>query len=146
MRVSEILNNKGSAVVSLPPTASLLQAAALMKRETVGAILIRNSRGQVLGVLSERDLAVAIAELGHNIFSYPVGELMSASVPTAKPGDSVRDVMRIMTERRARHIPVVDAGDVVGIISIGDVLKSRLDEQSQENAVLHDMARAHLAA
>lgn len=146
MRVSELLNKKGSDVVSLPPIASVLQAADLIKRKTVGAILIRDDRGQVLGVLSERDLVVAIAELGQNVFSYPVGELMSTSVPTTSPSDAVRDVMRIMTERRARHIPVVEAGNVVGVISIGDVLKSRLAEQVQENAVLHDVARAHLAA
>jgi CBS domain-containing protein len=146
MRVSEILSKKSNVVVSLPPTASPLQAAALIKQETVGAVLIRDNRGRVLGILSERDLAVAIADLGPDIFSYAVSDLMSTGVATAKPTDSVRDVMRIMTERRARHMPVVEGDRVVGVVSIGDILKSRLAEQTQENAVLHDVARAHLAA
>lgn len=145
MQVSEVLRNKVGHIVSLPPNASVIQAATLMKRETVGAILIRDDQGRILGVLSERDLALAIAALGPSLFNRHVDELMTVGVPTAKPGDSVRDVMRTMTERRARHMPVLEEETVVGVVSIGDLLKSRLAEKIQENAVLHDLARAHLA-
>ena len=146
MRVSELLREKPERVVSLPPTARPNEAAALMRREKVGAVLISDDGGRILGILSERDLALAVATHGPSLFDQQVAELMSVNVPTARRGDAVRDVMRVMTERRARHVPVVDGGVVLGVISIGDVLKSRLAETVQENAVLHDLARAHLAA
>jgi CBS domain-containing protein len=143
MRLNEVLRNKSDHVVILPPTASVTQASALMKLERVGAVLVCDG-GRILGILSERDLAVAVSELGSHLFSLRISELMSVDVPTAAPGDAVIDVMRMMTEKRARHVPVVDGGSVVGMVSIGDVLKSRLAEKIQENAVLQDLARAHI--
>lgn len=143
MRLQDVLRNKPDHVVTLPPKASVMQAAVLMKLEQVGAVLVCEGR-RIFGVLSERDLALAVAELGQGLFDRCVGELMSVDAPIAAPGDAVIDVMRIMTEKRARHIPVVDGGAVVGVVSIGDVLKSRLAEKIQENAVLQDLARARL--
>jgi CBS domain-containing protein len=150
MRVSELLSSKSpnttsGHVVSLPPTAPPIEAAALMQREKVGAVLIREDGGRILGILSERDLTLAIATHGPELFNRSVEELMSINVPTARPGDPVRDLMRIMTERRARHVPVAEGTTVLGVVSIGDVLKSRLAEKALENAVLHDLAGAHLA-
>jgi CBS domain-containing protein len=144
MRLSEILREKPARVVSLPPTAPVVQAATLMMIEGVGAIVICDERRRVVGVLSERDLVLGLASQGAELVSMTVGELMSMDPPTAAPGDAVRDVMRTMTERRARHIPVLDGGELTGMISIGDVLKSRLAEKIQENAVLQDFARARL--
>jgi len=143
MRLNEVLRNKPDHVVILSPKASVTQASALMATERVGAILICEGK-RILGILSERDLAVAIAELGPDLFGRSVGELMSGDAPTAAPGDAVIDVMRMMTDKRARHVPVVDGEAVVGVVSIGDVLKSRLAEKIQENAVLQDLARAHI--
>lgn len=143
MRLQDVLRTKADHVVTLPPSASLAKASTLMRLERVGAILICEGQ-HVLGILSERDLALAISELGPDLFSRSVGELMTVDVPTAAPGDAVIDVMRMMTEKRARHIPVVKDASLVGVVSIGDVLKSRLAEKIQENAVLLDLTRARL--
>jgi CBS domain-containing protein len=116
-----------------------------MMLERVGAILICEGE-RVLGVLSERDLALAVAVRGPELFKLTAGELMSVDAPTATPDHSVREVMQTMTEKRARHIPVLEGEAVVGMVSIGDVLKSRLAEKIQENAVLQDLARARLPA
>jgi CBS domain-containing protein len=146
MRLSDLLRGKPERVVTLPPTASVAHAAALMKTEGVGAILICDDRRRVLGVLSERELAMAIANVGQDLFGLRAGELMAVDVPTAAPDDSVQSTMRVMTEQRARHLPVLDGGRVVGIVSIGDIVKSRLAEKIQENAVLQDIVRARLPA
>ena len=143
MRLNQVLQSKPDHVVILSPKASVSQASALMMTERVGAILVCEG-GRILGILSERDLAVAISVRGTELFGLRIGELMSVEVPTAAPGDAVIDVMRMMTEKRARHVPVVDGESVVGMVSIGDVLKSRLAEKIQENAVLQDLARAHI--
>jgi CBS domain-containing protein len=146
MRLSEVLRSKPVRIVSLPPSASAVEAAALMKEEEVGAVLICDARRRIVGILSERDLAVAIAAYGPDLSRQRVSELMSVGGPTASPEDSVQDAMRTMTERRARHMPVIDGEAVVGVVSVGDLLKSRLVEKNQENAVLQDLARARLAA
>jgi CBS domain-containing protein len=143
MRLNEVLRNKPDHVVILPPKASVSQASALMMTERVGAILVCEG-ARILGILSERDLAVAISVRGPELFGLQIGDLMSVDAPTAAPDDAVTDVMRMMTEKRARHVPVVDSKGVVGMVSIGDVLKSRLAEKIQENAVLQDLARAHI--
>jgi CBS domain-containing protein len=143
MRLNEVLRGKPDHVVILPPKATVTQASALMMTERVGAILVCEGK-RILGILSERDLAVAIAARGSELFGLSIGELMSVDAPTAAPGDAVIDVMRLMTEKRARHIPVVEGESVVGVVSIGDVLKSRLAEKIQENAVLQDLARVRL--
>jgi CBS domain-containing protein len=121
------------------------QASVLMRQERVGAVVVCEGE-RILGVLSERDLALAVGELGPDLFSRSVDELMSVDVPVAAPDDAVVDVMRMMTEKRARHIPVVEGGAVVGMVSIGDILKSRLTEKIFENAVLQDLARVRMPA
>jgi CBS domain-containing protein len=143
MRLQDVLQSKPDHVITLRPKAPLSQASALMMMERVGAILVCEG-GRILGILSERDLAVAIAVRGPELFSMCVGELMSVDVPIAAPGDSICDAIRMMAERRARHIPVVADGAVVGMVNIGDVLTSRLAEKVQENAVLKELARACL--
>jgi CBS domain-containing protein len=145
MRIHEILRDKTNYVVTLQSRALVSQASALMLMERVGAVVVCEGE-RILGVRSERDLALAISELGPDLFSRCVGELMSVDPPIAAPGDAVVDVMRTMTEKRARHIPVVEGGSVVGMVSIGDILKSRLAEKIQENAVLQDLARVRLSA
>jgi len=142
MRIHEILSDKTNQVITLQSRALASQASALMLRERVGAVVVCEGE-RIVGVLSERDLALAISQLGPDLFSRCVSELMAVDVPVAAPGDAVVDVMRMMTEKRARHIPVVEGGSVVGMVSIGDILKSRLTEKIQENAVLQDLARVH---
>ena len=141
MRLSDILRARPRRLVSLPPSATAVEAAAVMKAENVGAVLVRDDRGRLLGVLSERNLALAIATRGARLFRSRVGELMSVAGATAAPEDAIRDVVRMMTERRARHMPVLDGESVVGIVSVGDLLKARLAEKTDENAVLQELAR-----
>jgi CBS domain-containing protein len=141
MKVSDILRERRRHLVSLPPSATAMEAATLMSAEHVGAVLVRDDRGRLLGVLSESNLALAIAAYGARLFRIRIGELMAVARPTAVLDDAIRDVMRVMTERRARHIPVLDGETVVGIVSVGDLLKARLTEKIQENAVLQDLAR-----
>jgi CBS domain-containing protein len=144
MRLSEVLSSKPDRLVTLPPTAPVADAAALMELQGVGAVLVCDGRRRVLGLVSERDLALAVGAWGKEMFELCVGEMMTVGGPTAAPTDAVQNVMRIMTEQRVRHMPVIEGGVVVGIVSIGDVLKSRLAEKIQENAVLQDLARARL--
>jgi CBS domain-containing protein len=146
MRLFEILRNEPFRLIALPPTATALDAAALMKAEQVGAVLVIDAGSRLLGVVSERDLALAIATEGAALLRRRVGEVMTADGPTARPNDSVLHTTRIMTERRARHVPVLDGEAVVGVVSIGDLLKARLAETVQENAVLQELARARSAA
>jgi len=141
MRLSDVLHSKAARVVSLPPNASVAEAASLMKREGVGAVVIRDDEQGLLGLVCERDLVLPIDAFGRQLFDRQVGSLMALDVPTASPADPIQDVMRTMTERRARHLPVVENGRVIGVVSIGDVMKSRLSEKIQENAVLQDLAR-----
>ena len=143
MRLQEILRGKADHAVTLPPSAALTTAAALMLLERVGAVVIYEGQ-RILGILTERDLAVAIAVRGPDLFSRCVGELMSVDVPIATPADCVRDVMRTMTEKRARHIPVVEGATVVGVVSLGDVLTSRLADKIQESAAPMMMVAARL--
>ena len=146
MRVSDVLRDKPTRLVALPPTACIADAAKLMRSEQIGAVLVRDYRGSLLGVISERDLALAIASGRPGLSTCLISGLMAVGGPTARPGDAVREVMRVMTERRARHIPVLEGETIVGVVSMGDVLRARLAEKSEENAVLQDLARARIPA
>jgi CBS domain-containing protein len=141
MTVSDLLCARPRRLVSLPPSATAVDGAALMEAENVGAVLVRDDRGRLLGVLSERNLALAIATHGARLFRSRIDELMSVARPTAAPEDAIGDVMRTMSERRARHIPVLDGETVVGIVSVGDLLKARLAEKAWENDAKRDLAR-----
>lgn len=146
MRLSDILRQKPSRLIAVPPMATALDAAALMKSERVGAVLVLDAAGRLWGLVSERELALALSTYGAALVRRRVAELMSVGGPTARPDDSVSDTMLVMTQRRARHVPILDGEIVVGLVSTGDLLKARLAETVQEIAVLQDLARAHLAA
>ena len=112
------------------------------RTEAVGAMLVLDSSGGLQGIIAERDLARGIDEFGTDLPSMRVSQLMTRSVVTCAPDDSVAAVANVMTQRRIRHVPVVVNGAVVGLISIGDVLKHRLDEVQLEASVLRDVARS----
>ncbi|HYH18208.1 MAG TPA: CBS domain-containing protein [Azospirillum sp.] len=138
--VAELLGTKGRTVVSILPSESVAAAAALLTEKRIGAVVVRDLRGKLVGILSERDIVRAIAGSGEAALDERVDALMTKEVRTCTPGDSVKDLMQMMTQRRHRHVPVCDeAGDLVGIVSIGDVVKARLDEQAHEVAVLRDL-------
>ncbi len=146
MRISQILPTKRSDVVSVLPTAKVSTAIALMKREHVGAVLVLDEDRRLLGVLSERDIVHSLDLHAAAPFERQVSEVMRRDSPVASAQDTVQSVVQTMTVTRARHVPVLERGRVIGVVSIGDIVKSRLDEKILENAVLQDLARARVIA
>ena len=146
MRISQILPTKRSDVVSVTPTAKVRSAIALMKREHVGAVLVLDEDRRLLGVLSERDIVHSLDLEAAAPFERHVSEVMRRDSPVAGAQDTVQSVMQVMTVTRARHVPIIERGRVIGVVSIGDIVKSRLDEKIQENTVLQDLARARVIA
>lgn len=137
MTIATILMEKGHAVVTIEATARLADAVGLLDAKGIGALLVMEGQ-QVAGVLSERDVVRALARGGAESLGQPVSALMSAPVVTVSPTDSVESAMALMTERRFRHLPVVEGGALVGIVSIGDLVKCRIDEACREAAALKD--------
>jgi len=136
MNVETILRSKGGAVATIAPRATIRDAAALLKRERIGALVVSSDGTKVEGILSERDIVHGLADRGTALLDMTVDALMTRRVFTCTPRDSVGDLMAMMTERRIRHIPVLKDGALVGIISIGDVVKHRLDEMEYETSSL----------
>jgi CBS domain-containing protein len=143
MTVANILTGKRTAVLWVPPSLSVGALAERLRSSGVGVMIVSNDGELLMGLISERDIAHGLAVHGAALLSLKVADLMARSVITCTPGDSVAEVARIMTMRRIRHIPVMDGGRVVGVVSIGDVLKSRISEIEIEAGVLRDLAVAH---
>ncbi|WP_158045630.1 CBS domain-containing protein [Skermanella pratensis] len=138
--VSDLLNTKGRTIVSILPTETLETASKLLTEKRIGAVVVRDRRGKLAGILSERDIVRAIADRGAAALGLRVEDLMTKEVKTCLPTETVKDLMRMMTLRRHRHVPVCDtAGELIGVVSIGDAVKARLDEQASEVAVLRDL-------
>lgn len=140
MSVEAILKTKGSNVFTIRPEHSVADAAALMSAKKVGVAVVCDAKGAVVGVVSERDIVSGITQFGKGVVDMPVRNIMTSPVLTCGPGDSVKRIMEIMTERRIRHLPVVDGGDLLGMVSIGDAVNFRLREAQMETAVLRDIA------
>ncbi|MGE0259995.1 MAG: CBS domain-containing protein [Alphaproteobacteria bacterium] len=128
MNVETILRNKGDWVATIRPDATIAEAVKSLNRERIGALVVSASGDSVDGVLSERDIVAAFAEHGADLLSRRVDEVMTGSVLTCDPADTVRELMEEMTNRRVRHFPVIKNGRLCGIVSIGDLVKNRLDE------------------
>jgi CBS domain-containing protein len=143
MRISQILRSKRPGVVTIAPDATIRSAIDLMKCERVGALVVVDEEQHLLGVVSERDIIQNLDFEGVDSLGTSVHTVMRTDGPVADLEDTVRSVMEVMTAARARHVPVVEYGHAIGIVSIGDVVKSRLDETIQENNVLQDIARVH---
>ncbi len=138
MSVREILKSKGAVVETIDGNASVLEAAERLRDETIGALVVSSDGKTVDGIFSERDVVRGLADHRDSALSMKVKDLMTTSVATCSPEDGVEKVMLEMTELRARHFPVVDDGRLVGIVSIGDVVKNRLDEVELEKKVVRD--------
>lgn len=134
-KVAELLAGKGRAVIAIGPDEPVLEAIELMAERGIGAVLVMRG-DDLLGILSERDYARKVILRGRSSAETAVWEIMSAPVTTVSPGDSVNTCMMLMTEKKFRHLPVVDAGQVVGVLSIGDLVKSVIEEQQREIAEL----------
>lgn len=132
MNVETILRGKGRGVVTIRPDERVAAALAVLRDRNIGALVVSNDGVSVDGIISERDVAYGLADHGSALLSFPVGDAMTRRVATCGPDDGVADLMAKMTNRRIRHLPVVDGGRLVGIVSIGDLVKSRLDEIEDE--------------
>ena len=133
--VSHILERKGSRVVSLAREQPVLEAVRLMAEHHTGAVLVMQG-DNLVGIASERDYARKVVLQGRSSSDTPVSAIMSAPVVCVTPADSVSDCMSIMTERHIRHLPVMDGRSVIGVISIGDLVKELIEEQKQEISYL----------
>jgi len=139
LNVESILGVKGVAVVTVTSDVSLADAARQLRDAGVGALVVSDDDGRIDGIVSERDVVTALANHGASVLGRPVSSVMSRDVITCRNEDSVESLMRSMTERRVRHLPVADAdGRLAGIVSIGDVVKSRLGQLENENQQLVD--------
>ena len=138
MNVDGILRAKGGNVVTIGPDASVADLVAGLRDAGIGAMVVSADGRTVDGIVSERDVVRALAQHGGRVVDRPVSDLMTRSVVTCSPRDSVKQLMSEMTRRRIRHLPVVADGALVGIVSIGDVVKNRLEEMETETNVLRE--------
>jgi len=133
MTVRKILSLKGSDVVTIAPEKRLLDAIALLTKHRIGALVVTANDRQVVGILSERDIVRLLSNTDNNRFENAVSSAMTKEVKTCRPDDTIQHVMQVMTAGRFRHMPVVDGGKLSGVISIGDVVKLRLEEMERES-------------
>jgi len=151
MRIADLLRNKGELVRSVGAHVTVNAAIQLMAAHRIGGLLVfdqaatnaetQNDVVGLLGIVSEREIMTSLAKRGAAVLGAKVSEIMLVEIPFIQPADSIRQAMAVMTHEKTRYLPVVDSGKVVGLISIGDLVKSRLDEKTEENAILRDMAR-----
>jgi len=138
MYVADILKAKGTKVVTIRSDASIERVAHRLKMERIGALVVSETGATADGIISERDLAHGLAEHGAEILNRTAADLMTTAVVTCSPTDIIAQVAQTMTDQRIRHMPVTQGGTLVGIISIGDVVKFRLDELQLEASVMRD--------
>jgi CBS domain-containing protein len=136
MLVSDILRHKGHAVVTVPPELEVDVFVALLADQRIGSAVISPEGIRVAGIVSERDVILALAAHGPEVLTWHVSEICSREVTTALPTDKLDHIMSVMTERRIRHLPVVVGGEMRGIVSIGDVVKARVSELEEEQRAL----------
>jgi CBS domain-containing protein len=136
MRISDVLRVKGTGVVTVTPDTRVRRLLAVLAEHQIGAVVVSHDGAAVDGIASERDIVRALARRGAAVMSEPVTRIYTAEVHTVTPQTSIEDVMRMMTERRVRHAPVVAEGRLQGIVSIGDVVKIRIGELETERTAL----------
>ncbi len=132
MTIAAILRHKGNEVARVAPTATIAEVAARLGQKRIGAILVLDTADQLLGIVSERDIVRAIPAHGARVLEMTAAQLMTQVLHTTTPQTSVADAMAQMTERRVRHLPVLHDGRLLGIVSMGDIVKARIDQQAQE--------------
>ena len=137
MTVRSILNTKGHQVMSVQPDANLAAAVKLLGEKKIGAVLVMNQT-RLEGILSERDIVRVLGERGAAVLEEPVSKVMTRRVVSCKETDTVAEIMEMMTTGKFHHLPVIDNGKVVGLISIGDVVKHRVQEYESEQEALRD--------
>ena len=139
MRIAEVLQNKGSDVATVGPDTTVAELLAGLTERNIGAMVVVGPDG-VAGIVSERDVVRRLHERGADLLGQPVSEIMTTVVVTCVPGDSVDSLSGLMTKHRVRHVPVLDDGVLAGIVSIGDVVKRRMEELESE----HEQLQAYI--
>ena len=132
MTVAAILAEKGREVVTVAPATTVADASALLAERRIGAAVVTDRSGRILGIVSERDIVAALAKYGADALTRDVGSIMTSKVITCAENDTINEVMARMTRGRFRHLPVVTNGRMVGVISIGDVVKRRIEDVERE--------------
>jgi len=138
MSVASILAGKSNEIISARTNASLLEIAETLSKNRIGCIVLEDGKGGIAGIVSERDLVRAIGSSGHGVLSSPVSKYMTKNVITCKRSDTMDTIMAAMTRGRFRHMPVVEDGKLIAVISIGDVVKLRIEEAELEAAAMRD--------
>lgn len=136
MQVAQVMRRKGGEVATVTRTTGVPAVAAMLKARGIGAVVVLEPDGRIAGILSERDIVYALADNGRGLDHLSAADLMTRDVTVCRPGQDVNDVMRAMTDKRFRHMPVVDNGQLVGVISIGDAVKTRIEELENEREAL----------
>lgn len=132
MKIHDVIRNKGNDVVTASPTSSVGQVVTLLTERNIGAVVVSTDGSHIEGIVSERDIVRALAATGAEVLTAPVTTIMTAEVYTVGPDDSIEDTAHTMTYRRFRHVPVVEEEQMRAIVSIGDVVKWRIDQLTDE--------------
>ena len=138
MLVSGVLAHKGSTVVTVPPGATVSDAVNLLRQHRIGALVVSEDGRRAQGILSERDVVAGMADEGPSLLGRRVSEVMTPDPICCQLDDTIEQLMGVMTHRRVRHLPVVRDGQLIGLVSIGDVVLQRVQELEREKQVLHD--------
>jgi CBS domain-containing protein len=138
VQISQVLRHKGREVATIDGSESVRTALAVLAEHGIGALVVSSDGKRVEGILSERDVARGLHDHGAGLLTEPVSSVMTAQVHTCTPASSVTELAQMMTDHRVRHVPVVEDGKLIGIVSIGDVVKARLDELEDERKHMVD--------
>jgi CBS domain-containing protein len=138
MKVQDIVATKGGSVLTIDPIATVGSAAKILAQHRIGALVVTGPGQRVVGIVSERDIVHALAARGAAAMDLPLTDIMTRKVATCGAADTIASIMELMTAGKFRHVPVVEQGKLAGIISIGDVVKHRLQEMELEQSALRD--------
>jgi CBS domain-containing protein len=141
MTVQSILSKKGTEVVTIEPTATLAAAVQALSQRRIGALVVTGADRRIVGIISERDIVRVLGEQGTAVLQAPVSETMTRKVVTCTQSETIPEIMERMTSGKFRHVPVAEQGRLIGIVSIGDVVKARLGELEREHDALRDYIR-----
>lgn len=142
MQIANLLSAKGDSVATIGPDAAVGEAVSALAEHGIGALVVSEDGRRIQGILSERDIVRGLHKSGGPLLSEPVSSIMSSTVYTCSPKDDTDSLMALMTERRVRHVPVVENGVLAGIVSIGDVVKTRMGELEKDRKELVDYINA----
>ncbi|WP_375261631.1 CBS domain-containing protein [Palleronia sp.] len=143
MRIERVISNKGNDVLTIAPDATVADAATMLSEHRIGAVVVCAKGKPPEGILSERDIVRELGRSGLDCLQQRVADLMTRTIKSCSKSDTLDDVLAVMTEGRFRHMPVLEDGKMIGIVSIGDVVKSRLSELSMERDALQGMVMGH---